>query len=135
MRWDDVAKAVAAAAATDPTLVAIYGDAVRMGAAAQDHMVPSLEYMIVTDSGSELWEPVVIQWDQWTRDLPDLIASERALRKLFEQDSPVTIGGVYMWAMFTDGADLNSPDRAGYFGRAVRFRFTPIREDLRAGRS
>ena len=137
MRWDDVALAIRTAAAADPVLAAIYGAAgVRMGASAQDHIVPSLEYMIVADTGTELWEPIIVQWDQWVADYDDLVASERALRKLFDHDLPVEIEGVYMWSVFTDGASLvDAPDRAGYYGRAVRFRYSPIREDLRCGRS
>jgi len=135
MRWDHVAQAIAAEAAADPTLAGIYGGAVRMNAGAQDFMVPGLEYHIVADSASELWEPVIVQWDQWCTTLADVVASERALRKLFDQDLPVTIQGVWMWAEFTDGADLTVPDRSGFYGRAARFRFTPLRDALRWGRS
>ena len=136
MRWYAVARAIAAAAAADTVLAAIYGEAIRMSAMAQDHIVPSLEYQIVTDTADELWEPVIIQWDQWLADFQDLVDSERALRKLFDQDLPVEIGGVYMWSVFTEGAELvDAPDRAAFYGRALRFRYSPIREDLRCGRS
>ena len=136
MRWDDVARAGRIAAAADPVLAAIYGAAIRMGAMAQDFSVPGLEYQIIADTANELWEPIIVQWDQWTHDYDDLVASERALRKLFDHDLPVEIEGVYMWSVFTDGANLvDAPDRAGFYGRAVRFRLSPIREDLRPGRS
>jgi hypothetical protein len=136
MRWDEVAVAIAAEAVADPTLAAIYGADVRMGALAQDHHVPSLEYQIIGDTATELWEPTLIQWDQWTNTFDELVRSERALRKLFDKDHMVEIGGVTMWTVFTDGASLvDSPDRAGFYGRAVTFRMTPVRDDLRWGRS
>ena len=136
MRWDDVARAGRIAAAADPVLAAIYGEAIRMGATAQDFKVPGLEYQIIGDTAGELWEPIIIQWDQWVNDYEELVASERALRKLFDHALPVEIEGVYMFSVFTDGASLvDTPDRAGFYGRAVRFRLSPIREDLRPGRS
>jgi len=135
MRWDHVGKAIADAAAADLTLIGIYAGSIRMNAGAQDFLVPGLEWSMISDGASELWEPCIVQWDQWTLTLPDLQASERALRKLFDHDLPITLGGVFMFSEFTDGADLTSPDRAGHYGRAVRFRYTPIRDDLRWGRS
>ena len=137
MRWDDVVLACRTAAVADPVLAGIYGeDAIRMGATAQDFRVPGLEYQIIGDTETELWEPIIMQWDQWTADYADLVASERALRKLFDHRLPVEIEGVYMFSVFTDGASLvDAPDRAGFYGRAVRFRLSPIREDLRLGRS
>ena len=136
MRWDDVARAGRTAAAADPVLYGIYGASIRMGATAQDFMIPGLEYQIIADTAGELWEPIIVQWDQWVADFDDLVASERALRKLFDHDLPVEIEGVYMWSVFTDGASLvDAPVRAGFYGRAVRFRLSPIREDLRPGRS
>lgn len=136
MRWDDVVLACRTEAAADPVLAGIYGaDAIRMGATAQDFRVPGLEYQIIGDTETELWEPIIMQWDQWTADYADLVASERALRKLFDHRLPVEIEGVYMFSVFTDGASLvDAPDRAGFYGRAVRFRLSPIREDLRLGR-
>lgn len=136
MRWDDVLKASATAAAADPDLAAIYGEAVRLKATAQDHTVPGLLLWLVTDTAGELWEPVTIQWDQWTEDFQELVDSERALRKIFDKDNMVTIGGVTMFTVFTDGESLvDDPDRAGFYGRGLRFRMSPIREDLRCGRS
>lgn len=134
MRWHDVIWAISREAAADPILAGIYGSVIRMGG-TQEHAVPSLEYWIIGDSASELWEPVTIQWDQWVHTLEDLVISEAAIRTLFDHPVPVTIQGVIMWSEFTDGASLVAPDRAGFHGRAARFRFTPLRDALRAGRS
>ena len=183
MRWHDVLWAISREAQAHPLLAEIYGAAIRMSG-TQEHAVPSLEYFIVADSASELWEPCIIQWDQWTTSLEDLVLSEAALRSLFDHALPITmaVGGyrlivpdgylhlttgagyaavldddgylrlaggtlapalptperatdVTMWSQFTDGAELTSPERAGYYGRALRFRMTPLRDCLRGGRS
>jgi hypothetical protein len=134
MRWHDVIWAISRAAAEDPILQGLYGEAIRMSG-TQEHEVPSLEYQVISDTASELWEPVTVQWDQWTDSLNDLVISEAALRSLFDHAVPVTLEDVVMWAEFTDGAQLSVPDRAGFYGRAARFRFTPLRDCLRGGRS
>lgn len=139
MRWDAVLQAILAEAEADTTLAGIYGDAIRLGGdTAPDQ--PALNIRLITDSVDELWEPMIVQWDQWTRSDTQLVQSERALRALFVHEVPVSIQGVYMWAQLEDGAELGQitgtgPDRLNLFGRAIRIRYTPIRERLRAGRS
>lgn len=139
MRWHDVLWIIGIETQADPTLLEIYGADMRMSG-TQEHKVPSLEWMVVSDSGSELWEPCTIQFSQWTRDLESLVLSEAALRAIFDQALPVTFtdpsGGrdLVTWCEFTDGASLTAPDRTNYVGRALRIRFTPLRDCLR-GRS
>jgi len=130
VRWPDVTEVVAQAAAVDAVLEGIYGEAIRhMGAAK--FRVPSLEYMLVSEVYTgDIWSPSVIQWDQRVLTMEALIASERALMRLFDLgDQDVTlIGGLPMWAQYAEGEGLLGPDRPGYFARAVRFRFTPVRQ-------
>lgn len=139
MRWHDVLWIIGQQVAADPDLLTIYGSAMRMSG-TQEHIVPSLEWFVVSDRASELWEPCSIQFDQWTDSLEDLVLSEAALRGIFDQAMPVTFtdpsGGrdLVTWCEFTDGASLVGPDRPGYFGRAIRIDFTPLRDCLR-GRS
>jgi len=141
MRWHDVLWIIGREVKADGDLAAIYGDAMRMAAKAQNLLVPSLEWFVVSDTGSELWEPCTVQIDQWVNDLESLVLSEAALRALFDQALPVTFtdpsGGrdLVTWCVFSDGAELTSPDRSGFYGRAARFRFTPLRDCLRGGRS
>lgn len=139
MRWDAVLKAVIAEAEANVTLTGIYGDAIRLaGETAPDQ--PALNVRIITDSVGEIWEPIIAQWDQWTTSPTQLVQSERALRGLFVHELPVVIQGVYMWSQLEEGAELGQitgigPDRLNLFGRALRVRYTPIRELLRTGRS
>lgn len=131
MRWHDVLWAIGRVTTADPILAGIYGEAIRLSG-TQEHTVPSLEYFIVSSTGSELWEPCTIQFDQWCDSLlPDLAVSEAALTSLFDHATPITLEGVVMWAQLEEATELTVPDRAGFYGRAVRFRFTPLRGCLR----
>lgn len=134
MRWHDVIWAISQAAAADSILRGIYADAIYANG-ARNWEIPSLEYDLITDSASELWEPCTVQWDQWCLSMEDLVVSEARLREMFDHAVPTTIQGVVMWAEFTDGASLTAPERSGFYGRAARFRFTPLRDALRRGRS
>jgi len=140
MRWDDVFRAFARAAKADETLVGIHGaDAIKVASGWTEQVVPGLQYHVISDQGNlELWEPCIVQADQWCETVSELALGERALRRLFDHDGPVTIEGVYCYSYFTDGAELGAalgPDRNNYFGRATRFRIVPIRESLQRGRS
>ncbi len=126
MKWDQVIRVATAAVLADPVLAGIYGqNVVYLGTAR--HAVPLLEVMLIADSETELWAPCTLQWDQWCETMDALRASERRLRLLFHQDLPISLGGVGMWVQYVDGAELVSPDRDGFFGRAIRFRYTPLR--------
>lgn len=127
MKWHQVVEAMLGAIVADAKLTAIYGVVVRQSGNAP-FQVPSLEWDLIGDSEGEQWAPCLVQLDQWCATQDDLLRSEQRLRRLFHQELPVTIGGVMMWAQYEDGAMLASPDRDGYFARAVRFRFTPLRD-------
>jgi hypothetical protein len=129
MRWDDVIRAMSQAALHDLVLASIYGDAVR-AAGYIEHLAPSLQYRLVSDTEAEQWAPHIVQWDQWTLTPKDLEDSERALRLLFNQDDEMWFGDVRMWSVYLDGAELidANPDRFNFYGRTVRFRLTPVRD-------
>lgn len=127
MRWDDVLQVVGAAAAADLVLGSLYGGAIRQ-AGSEAYVTPSLDYTLIGDSEEELWAPHIVQFDQWCPTQAQLILSERALRRLFHRDIPVTYGGVGMWANIEEGMPLSAPDRDGVHARALRFKFSPLRE-------
>jgi len=141
MRWHDVLWIIGLEVFGDDALAEIYGNAMRQKAEGQEHIVPGLTWFIVSDSGSELWEPCVVQFDQFTESQDELTTSESRLRTIFDRPLPVTFADpsgardLHAFCKFSDGASLVSPDRDGYFGRAARFRFVPVRDSLRAGRS
>lgn len=138
MMWDRVLEAIRQAIVDDANLRSIYGDAVRMAATSATPFNPSaplLEYTVLTDTEVEQWAPCLIQFDLWSPDVDRLLAGERALRRLFTPTMPTRYGEeeVYMWSEFVDGAVLATPDRNGFFGRGLRFRFSPLREQYNPG--
>lgn len=131
MMWDRVIEAARAAIQADPNLSQIFGEAVRMAAASAtpfNPKTPVLEYSLIGNTETEIWEPSIIQFDIWTPDVDRMIAAERALRRLFTPALPRAYGAVYMWTEYIDGAVLATPDRNGFYGRGLRFRFSPLRE-------
>lgn len=134
MRWDHVIPAVTKAAVEDPTLSSIFGSSIRKTSDMPEWKVPLLSYMMTSDTASELWEPVVVQWTILSGSLSQIALAERALRDLFDHDFPRFIEGVYMWTTFIEGGDLQGPAREGFYGRVVSFRYTPVRESLTKGR-
>ncbi len=129
MRWPDVTLAITTAAAANTVLEGIYGQAIRQKG---NHKlaIPSLEYLLISDTESEVFEPVVIQWDQFALSTADLIAGEAALRALFDHELGVTIEGVSMLCQFIDGSILETPSGDNYYARALRFEFEPVRSSL-----
>jgi hypothetical protein len=117
---------VIAVVAADPVLSGLYPTIRLQGSG--DLAPEVLEYALIADSETEQWAPVVLQFDQWCRTMPELARSEQRLRRMFHLDLPATFGAVQMWAQYVDGDSLASPDRDGYFARAIRFRFTPLRD-------
>lgn len=138
MRWHDVFWIIGQEVRDDMDLSGIFGNAMRVQG-THEHIVPSLEWGLISDAGTELWEPCTIQFDLWTNTLEDLVLAEASLRALFDHNLPVTFEDksgardLVTWCEFQDGAELTSPDRSGYYGRAVRFQFTPLRDCLRRG--
>jgi hypothetical protein len=126
MRWDPVARSMASVIAARPVINGIYGEFVRMASGSANHRVPLLEYRIITNTEMEQWEPIVIQWDQWTDTYEELVASERELMDVLHREEEVWLGDVMVLTKFLDGAELADPDRQGYFGRAIRFRLVAI---------
>lgn len=131
MMWDRVLSALLVTLLADDKIAELFGDRVRMtgSGAAPNPKDSLLEYMLIGDTERETDAPCVIQFDVWAPKMDDTAAGERRLRQLFNRDLPTSFGGESpMWAQYLDGSVLASPDRDGFSGRGVRFRFTPLRE-------
>lgn len=134
MKWDVVLERVRGAIQANPILDGLFpGARLRMaGPWSLERLpdMPLLEHSLIADSETELWAPCVFQFDIFARTIDEVLLAERILRRLFHQDMPIDLDGLSMWAQYTPGgeAPLASPDRDGFFGRAIRFTFTPLRE-------
>lgn len=127
MMWDQVMLRVIEMINADPVLAEIYhGTLQQAGTAAQ--AVPSIEWILITDIEDELWAPCVIQFDLWNRVAADCRRGEFRLRSMFHSNLQLIIGGdLQIWSQYTDGSMLATPDRSNIIGRALRFKFTPLR--------
>lgn len=127
MMWDQVMKRVIAELEHDPVIAEIFQGHIRM-AGTGDQQIPVLEWTLIGDIETELWAPMIVQFDLWTASAASTRSGEFHLRALYSEDLPIVLNGdLQMWAQYTDGSMLATPDRANFVGRAIRFRFTPLR--------
>lgn len=130
MRWDHVLDSLQQLLPNTPELIAIYGSNIRQSGEVEYVKPNLLELTVTSDTmAEEIWNPIVIQFDQFCKTIEQLRDSERTLRNMLHHDVPISIFGVFMWSEFLEGFELETPARDGYFGRGLRFRFTPIREE------
>lgn len=131
MMWDRVIEALRDILVADAPIVDLFEDRIRMTGSgeAPNPRASLLEYMLIADSERETDAPCVIQFDVWAPKMADVVAGERRLRQLFNQPLPMQLEGIgTCWGQYLDGSMLASPNRDGFSGRGLRFRFTPLQE-------
>lgn len=133
MNWDNLVAALLAEIADVPEIAAIVGSRVVFASEGAPYVVPGIEATIISDTVDELWEPVTIQFDLFGRDFAEVRTLERILRGRYHKQLPIPIGGLNVWAQYSDGTVLASPGRDKFFGRAIRFTFTPLRAAYTGG--
>lgn len=127
MMWDQVMERVLALLQANEHLTAIFADKFQMAGSSQ-LKIPSVEYTILSDANSEIWVPMLVQFDLWTTKAGDNRVAERIVRSILDQRTSVQWDGVTVIASYTDGAFLSTPDRAGFIGRGLRFRFSALKQ-------
>lgn len=140
MRWDAVLKATGDQLASNTELFGIFGQNIRV-AGDNELFLPGINIRVISDTIEEQWDREIFQYDIWTEEWDHLLIGERLTRKELDHESPLSIQGVYMWSQWEGGAELGQaqstvgPESRNFYGRALRFRHTPITEALRRGRS
>ncbi len=127
MMWDEVMQRVLNEILADPIMSSIYGTSVAAATSSAKQIAPTLEWMLISDIEQELWAPMIVQFDQFTKNPASLRLSEFRLRSLYHRDTPVVLTDIQMWTQYFDGNTIEVPDRSGFYGRSIRFRFTPLR--------
>lgn len=125
--WDLVMEAVKTLITADATLSGIFGENYRQ-AGVSDITIPVIEWTLLGDTESELWAPMLVQFDCWTERAVSGRQAERRLRSLFHHDTSIVFDGYTMFAEYAGGTDLAKPNRSAFSGRAVRFQLTPLRQ-------
>lgn len=127
MMWDQVMGAAKAIILADVTLSDIFGEGYRK-AGVSDFLGPVMEWTLLSDTETELWAPMLVQFDCWTNTAEDARSAERRLRALFHHDTSIPFDGYTIFTEYAGGGDLATPNRAMFTGRAVRFQMTPLRQ-------
>lgn len=126
MMWEELLSRLLDIIQHDEVMAALYGGSIR-AAGPSEITVPLLEWTLISDTEQELWNPIIFQFDQWLPTADEARHSELRLRQLFHRDMPITFDQVQFFSQYVDGDVLANPNRDDFAGRALRFRFTPLR--------
>lgn len=125
--WDYVMQHVRQLIITDATLLEVFAGNYRK-AGVGDLTTPLIEWTLIGDVETELWAPLIVQFDLWTKSADAARRGERRFRAMFHKDTSIVFDGYTMFSEYEGGTDLATPERSGFIGRALRFRFTPLRQ-------
>jgi hypothetical protein len=89
--------------------------------------VPSVEWLIVSDTLTEVFNPITLQLDYWARHPTQAATIERRLRNRLHRATRRTLEGMDMSTTYEDSLTLESP-MPGVIHRALRFRIEPVRQ-------
>jgi hypothetical protein len=135
MRWDEVLVPAIAALEADSGITIEIGDADRIWPAEQtrEPEFNSIEWFIVSDVETELYNRLLVSWDIRVRG--DEVKSaqrrcadvERRLRRILTRPADGRIGGVFVNGRIEDSRTMPVPERDMYH-RQVDVLFEPLRE-------
>ena len=95
-------------------------------------ITPGLYWSLLFGNLEETFEPVILQWDVWTKDRPGkdavtsgLIAEER-MRAVMHRETQFTLGGLPLIAQ-VDRVSTLAPTEPGWARRLVEWRYQLVR--------
>lgn len=109
MRWDFFIQHWTARLLNDNALVSVMGraDFITPAQSSRPVEVPSIEYTLVTDTESELWNAVTIQVDTWAKGWVKSAQIERRLRIITSLDVGQDLGGERVWIKHQDSRTID----------------------------
>jgi hypothetical protein len=128
VRWDSVIAAVVDELECDADISVFLAGNPITRASEMEFTKNRMEYTVLTNFEGENWETLLLQIDLLgTRNRTDqLLAAERATRRILHRDLPVTYGGVGMFAQLQAARDVpGAGDRV--VGRSLDFRLEVTR--------
>lgn len=129
MMWDHVMEHMRLVLLADPVLDEIFHGNYRK-AGPSDLLNPVLEWTLLGDTETEVWAPMLVQFDMWTAKASDTRRAERRMRGMLHQGTSVLFDSYTMLSEYADGLDLATPNRSNFTGRGIRFRFSPLRQQF-----
>jgi hypothetical protein len=129
MRWDYFIEFWTARLLADPALVSVMGRAafIYPAQSARAVIVPSIEYTLISDTESELFNPIGIQVDLWAKGIKKAAQVERRIRVLTNGDVGQDLGGERVWMQYRDARTLDYPKDAEVIHRTLDFEFEAVR--------
>jgi superfamily I DNA/RNA helicase len=128
VRWDDVVAAIIDEMEGDVDVAVFLAGNPITRASEMEFTKNRIEYTVLTNFEGENWETLLLQIDlMCTRNRTDqLLAAERAIRRLLHRDLPVTYGDVAMFTQLQAARDIpGAGDRV--VGRSLDFRLEVTR--------
>jgi hypothetical protein len=126
MRLDDGVRAVLGVTGEEP-IVGLAG--------SRAWAVKMIEFTVISDVEGEVFNGIRVQWDLFVASVDDLIALERACRRVLHHDLPVEFGSYLVWSQIVESRSLPGPTEDGVFSKsldqlltAVRSKYQPITE-------
>lgn len=130
MRWDITVAAWLVPVKADSAIQGLLGvKPVFRLAVERDHAIPGLEYKLISPAVRfmEVYWRTLIQLDLFAYTIEEVIALERALVRLLDFDTPVSIGSIPMWSEMQEGGVELAGAADGIFGRSMDFNLTYLR--------
>lgn len=129
MRWDDLVERWTARLLADPALLAaLGGNHLYPGQASRPVKIPSVEYLIVGDRETELFDAIRLQVDIFARGLRKAATIERRIRILTHRDVAQDLDGERGWMRYVDSRSVGFPSDPGVVHRILDFDVAMIRE-------
>lgn len=135
MRWDFVFEHWTARLLADPALQSVMGaDSgwIHPAQSSRPVGVPSIEYLIIGDVETELFNPISVQVDFWAVGIKKAAQIERCIRRLTHSDVGQDLGGERMWLRYQDGRMVDYVADTKVVHKILTFEFEPVREKYAA---
>lgn len=130
MNWGEVmGNAIVPMLEDDAVLIGATGLAgkyIFAGQASRPVRIPSLEWVLIDDILTEVFNPMEVQFDYWAKNIEQAQVIEGRLRTLLHRDTRRVLAGINMSTLYLDSFTHEYP-QPGITHRSLRFRFEPVR--------
>lgn len=118
----------------DATLImALGGPRIYPAAATRKVGIPSIEYSMIIDRETELFNPITVQVDFWAKGINRAAVIEERIRLLTHRDVSRVLGDYRLWTRYLNSRSHEYTAEEGVTHRSMDFLFEPIRSKYENG--